>query len=135
MVTDEQVLDAVERCSTKSEAARQLGIHRSTLINRLGRLQSKDKTYPTKRNPQLTREDLQQALLPPNNCAVAAFRGKLDHESLVVLDEALSYQQRDFPSSKLRDLLLRAGFSNDQVPGVDALNAHRAGRRPCRCKG
>lgn len=89
----------------------------------------------TKPKPKLSREALHQALLPPNNCAVKRFRETLDEESLAVLDEALGYDKQDFPAVKLREFLVDAGFPEDTVPGTDPINDHRAGRRPCRCRG
>lgn len=89
----------------------------------------------TKTKPALSREALHAALKPPNNCAVKRFRESLDEESLAVLDEALSYETQDFPAGKLREFLVAAGFAEEEVPGSDAIKDHRAGRRPCRCRG
>lgn len=89
----------------------------------------------TKPKPKLTREALHQAVLPPNNCRVKAFRDSLQPEERDVLDEALGYPRRDLPASALRNMLLTAGFEEMDVPGIDAINAHRSGVRPCRCSG
>lgn len=89
----------------------------------------------TKPRPKLTKESLHQAVQPPNNCRVKAFRDSLDDESREVLDEALGYRKDDLPASALSDWLLAAGFDPEAVPGADAINDHRAGRRPCRCRG
>lgn len=89
----------------------------------------------TKPKPRLSREALHASLLPPNNCRVKAFRDALDADSAEILDEALGYPKTDYPAAAVRDFLLGAGYSEDEVPGVDAINDHRAGRRPCRCRG
>lgn len=89
----------------------------------------------TKAKPRLTQAALHASLTPPNNCRVKAFRDTLDEDSCAVLDEAISYDKRDYPAGALRDFLIEAGFDPEVVPGADPINDHRAGRRPCRCKG
>jgi hypothetical protein len=89
----------------------------------------------TKPKPKLTKESLHQAVLPPNNCKVKVFRESLSAEEVEVLDEALAYPKADFPAGAIRDWLVGLGFDEEAVPGADAINDHRAGRRPCRCKG
>ena len=89
----------------------------------------------TRAKPRLTQEALHQAVQPPNNCRVRMFRDSLDEESVKVLEEALGYDKKDFPASAVSDFLLAAGFDPEIVPGADAVNDHRAGRRPCRCRG
>ena len=89
----------------------------------------------TRPKPKLTKEALVASLTPPNNCRVKAFRDTMDEESRAVLDEALGYTKTDYPASQLIDLLTSAGFDPEIIPGNDAINDHRAGRRPCRCKG
>jgi hypothetical protein len=138
MPTDEQMLAAVKKHGSQAEAARQLGMKRTTLRYHLRRIEGKQRySIPSKKRepPKLTIEALHQALQPPNGCRVAVFRERLDEESLAVFDEAIGYEQRDFPASKLRELLIHTGYPEDTIPGVDAINAHRMGRRPCRCKG
>ncbi len=89
----------------------------------------------TKPKPKLTVEALHASLQPPNNCKVKAFRDTLSPEEVAVLDEALGYSKTDYPAGQLVDLLTATGFDPDLIPGSDAINDHRAGRRPCRCKG
>lgn len=89
----------------------------------------------TKAKPKLTRESLHVAVLPPNNCKVKAFRDSLSPDEQEVLDEALGYPPGDFRSGAIRDWLIGLGFPENDVPGTDPINDHRAGRRPCRCKG
>lgn len=86
--------------------------------------------------PKLTREALHQAMLPPNNCQVKKLLNSLDdEEQRNVLEEALSYDRKDLSAGRLRQLLLDAGYDEKIVPGTDAINCHRSGTRPCRCKG
>lgn len=85
--------------------------------------------------PRLTREALQEALKPPNNCQVKRFLDSLDDENRGVFEEALQYDRKDLSAGKLREILVAAGFKEELVPGVDAINDHRVGRRPCRCRG
>lgn len=85
--------------------------------------------------PKLTREALQQALKPPNNCRVKVLLDGMDEESRTVFEEALAYDKKDLSAAKIREILISAGFKEDQIPGVDAINDHRVGRRPCRCRG
>lgn len=89
----------------------------------------------TTKKPRLSREALHQSLLPPNNCRVKAFRETLDKESLEVFDEALGYDKTDLSAQTLFTFLVAQGYSEEIVPGSDAINSHRAGRKPCRCRG
>lgn len=89
----------------------------------------------TKPKPKLTREGLAAAMQPPNNCQVKVFLDTLDGESRTVLESALTLDHRELPASAVRDWLTTSGFADEDVPGVDAINNHRNGRRPCRCKG
>ena len=89
----------------------------------------------TKPKAKLTRESLHKALEPPNNCRVKAFLETIPDEDREIVEEALKYDKQDFPASAVRDWLVKAGFPEEQVPGADPINDHRAGRRPCRCKG
>jgi hypothetical protein len=89
----------------------------------------------TRPKPKLTVEALHASLQPPNNCRVKAFRDTLSDEEQEVLDEALGYDKRDYPAAQLSDWLLGVGFDAETVPGSDSINDHRAGRRPCRCRG
>ncbi len=89
----------------------------------------------TKPKPKLTREALHESLKPPNNCRVKAFRDTLSDEEQEVLDEALGYDSRDYPASAVRKFLIDCGFGEEAVPGDGAIQDHRNGRRPCRCRG
>lgn len=89
----------------------------------------------TKPRPKLTREGLHRALLPPNNCRVKVFLEAISDEDREIVEESLAYDKKDFPAGELRDWLIKSGFAEEQVPGADPINDHRAGRRPCRCKG
>ncbi len=89
----------------------------------------------TKPRPKLTRDALHASLAPPNNCRVKVFLDALDTESREVLEEALGYKNQDFNSQGLRTFLIDAGFDPAEIPGQSAIQDHRAGRRPCRCKG
>lgn len=89
----------------------------------------------TKPRPKLTKESLHQAVQPPNNCRVKAFRDTLDDASRDVLDEALGYKKEDLSARALSEWLLEQGFDPEVVPGADAINSHRSGARPCRCRG
>lgn len=89
----------------------------------------------TKPKPKLTRDALHESLKPPNNCRVKSFMDSLDPESREVLIEALSYDKRDYPASAIRKLLADCGFPEDDIPGDSAIQDHRNGRRPCRCRG
>lgn len=84
---------------------------------------------------KLTRESLHQALLPPNNCRVKQFLESLTDADREVVEEALGYRSVDFSAAALRNWLIGAGFAEESVPGDGAFNDHRAGRRPCKCRG
>jgi hypothetical protein len=84
--------------------------------------------------PRVTREALQESLTPPNTCRVAEFLATLDPESRAVVEEGLGYPSRTFPANALRALLLRSGFDESQIPSVYAIQDHRNGRHPCRCR-
>lgn len=85
--------------------------------------------------PKLTREALQEALKPPNNCHVKKFLDALGEEDRTIFEEALAYDRKDLSAGKLREIVIASGFKEELVPGVDAINDHRVGRRPCRCRG
>jgi hypothetical protein len=85
--------------------------------------------------PKVTRESLHEALEPPNTCKVKVLLESLDDESRAVVEEALGYHTNDFTAKQLREWLLGLGFADQDTPGSDAILAHRAGRKPCRCKG
>ena len=89
----------------------------------------------TKPKPKLTRELLHESLKPPNNCKVRSFMDQLDPESREVFTEALAYDSRDYPASAVRRFLVDCGFAEEDIPGDSAIQDHRNGRRPCRCKG
>ena len=132
---------ALEAHGNVAAAARALGIPRETLRSRVRRAGG-ETARPAVEHPlrdatlpRLTRQALHEALKPPNNCHVKRFAEGLDPASRKVLEEALAYDRRDMPASRVRDWLLSVGFVDADVPGIDAINAHRGGQRPCRCKG
>lgn len=136
---------AIRELGSVAAAARALGIPRGTLRHRHERdvmdraevgLSNPGSARPAGVSaPKLTRAALDAALKPPNNCKVKQFRDSLDGGSQRVLDDALAYDRQDLSASRLRSVLVEAGFPDADVPGVDAINAHRNGARPCRCKG
>jgi hypothetical protein len=141
-LSDDQLVDVVREHGTQAAAARSLGVAESTFRDETRRRGLSNGSTSGGSNrprrgpaPKLTRESLHQALQPPNNCKVRAFLDGLDDESRQVVDEALAYDKADFASGALRDWLVRSGFREPDVPGSDAINDHRAGRRPCRCRG
>ena len=85
--------------------------------------------------PKLTREHLAKSLLPVNNCRVAAFAETLGPDEREIFEEALGYSARDYSARQIRDLLLAAEYPESDLPGEGAIADHRAGRRPCRCRG
>lgn len=89
----------------------------------------------TKPKPKLTMDGLKVAMVPPNLCKVRAFLDTLDDESREVLETALNMDKREFPASQVRQFIIDAGFDPDLAPGVDPIQDHRVGRRPCRCRG
>jgi hypothetical protein len=117
-------------------AADALGVPRTTFRRELDRRGLAPPPAPRRRSsPRLTRESLHAALAPPNNCRVKAFLDGLDAETRLVVEEGLDYPKEEFSAAALRDWLIREGFPAADVPGNDAINDHRAGRRPCRCRG
>lgn len=88
----------------------------------------------TKPKPKLTMDGLKEAMKPPNNCKVRDFLEALDEDSRGVLESALTIDKREFPASAIQDFLVSSGFPVDDVPGVDAIQSHRVGRKPCRCR-
>lgn len=137
--TDEQLLAAIREHGSKEKAAAALRVAPSTFKDELGRrsLSSSPAARGGRRRPapRLTRDSLHEALQPPNTCKVRVFLELLDEENREIVDEALGYDKRDFSSASVRNWLIAVGFSPDEVPGTDAINDHRAGRRPCRCRG
>ena len=119
--------------------ARHLKVAESTLRDHCQRLgvRSAQASKPRRRStPLLTREALHQAMLPPNNCAVKRFLDQIDEpEQREIVEEALGYDRQDLSASALRNVLINAGYDEREVPGTDAINNHRSGTRPCRCKG
>lgn len=136
-LSDEQLTTGIREHGSNVAFAKSQGVSEWTIRNELQKrgLVSTARTRRNKGAPRLTRESLHQALLPPNNCKVRAFLDSLDDESREVVEEALGYSKEDFPAASVRDWLIREGFSPTEVPGSDPINDHRAGRRPCRCRG
>lgn len=97
--------------------------------------QPRGRVAPPTVSPVVTREALYASLQPPNACRVKAFLEQLDADSRAVVEEALGYDSKDYPASALRNLLLASGFREADIPGNSAIQDHRQGRRPCRCKG
>lgn len=85
--------------------------------------------------PRLTMEGLAKAMEPPNNCKVKAFIDALDRGSREVMENALKLTKEDLPASALIDFLTKSGFDASLIPGDGAIQAHRRGARPCRCRG
>jgi hypothetical protein len=83
--------------------------------------------------PKLTQADLHESMKPPNHCRVKAFMETLDPDSLAVFEEALGMSVREYSANSIHELLIKAGFAPDAVPGVGAIKDHRGNRRPCRC--
>lgn len=137
-LTDEQLQAFVTKQSVNS-AALELNVPRSTLQGVLRR-RGIALTPPTPKKPRtaavrLTRAALHQALEPPNTCKVKALLDALDDESREVVEEALGYPRQDLPARRLAEFLADNGVPKDLIPGVDAINNHRTGTRPCRCRG
>lgn len=83
----------------------------------------------------LTREAIDRAVLPANNCAVKRFRDSMpDDEQRANLDYALSFDSRTLSAPRLRAELVKAGYPEADVPCDDAIQAHRNGKSPCRCR-
>lgn len=140
---EERVRQLLREFGSQNALAHHLGVPASTLKGQLRR-RGIESPHPTaaaaKRScargaGRLTRADVENAMLPQNNCRVAQFRQLLDDEGRDALDYALAQDRRDLAASGVRDMLLAAGFPESDVPGVDAINSHRRGERPCRCKG
>jgi hypothetical protein len=84
--------------------------------------------------PKLTMEHLESAMRPPNGCPVFKFVAKLDDESQKILTTALDMEKAEMSAAAIRQMLLDAGFQSFEVPGVENIQSHRVGRRPCRCR-
>ena len=137
-LSDRDLSDGLREHGGQRAYARALGVPRTSLQKEL---KMRGLVAPAKANgrrrelPRLTQESLHRALQPPNTCKVRAFLDGLDDDSRAVVEEALGYDKQDFPAGSLRSWLISEGFREQDVPGSDAINDHRAGRRPCRCKG
>lgn len=89
----------------------------------------------TKAKPKLTLDGLKAAMEPPNNCKVKVFLDSLDAESRDVLEAGLKLTKDEFPASAVVDFLLSSGFDAETIPTTGAIQDHRRGARPCRCRG
>lgn len=134
-LSDEEIQAALSEHGNVAGAARSLGVSKSTLGDRV---RSRGLGTPGRASrgprPKLTRESVDAAMLPTNNCRVKTFRDALDDEERDALDYALAQDKRELTASGVRAMLL-ACFPEPDVPGTDAINSHRKGERPCRCKG
>lgn len=136
---DAKLLAMIQRCGSNVACARELGVSETT-VRRALRIRGLSSptvrpAVPRRPMPTLSRESLHAALLPPNNCRVRLFLESLDDGSREIVEEALAYDKQDFPAAALREWLIREGFRESDVPGASAINDHRNGRRPCRCRG
>ena len=144
-LSDEQLLEGVREHGSQRAYAAALGVPESTLKGLMRRRALNPGRAPAVKPAglRLTRADVEQAMLPANNCAVKRFRDTLDAEAQDALDYALAQDRRDLPAVRVRQLIVDAlvadGMSETdaerEAPGVDAVNTHRSGQRPCRCKG
>lgn len=91
----------------------------------------------TKPKAKLTMEGLKAAMVPPNNCKVKEFRDTLPPGDQEILDTAVAAMDpREFSARALRTWIAKEGeLDLDSLPGEDAWNDHKAGRKPCRCRG
>lgn len=137
---DSDLLDAVRKHGSLTKAATALDTSRSCLTKHMGRRElavpaGNQARRTAKPQPTLTLESLHQALEPPNLCRVRTFLDALDTESREVVEEALGYVRQDFSAAALQRWLIEQGCDPSEVPGNEAINAHRSGKRPCRCRG
>lgn len=135
----DELTDLLSKHGSRDAVAQHLGVSRSAVRDAyqqagIGNTQ-RPRPAAIKGGPRLTREGLAAALLPPNNCRVKPFLEQIDPDDREIVEEALGYDRQDLSASGLRQWLIDSGFDERLVPGVDAINAHRTGTRPCRCKG
>lgn len=131
----EELQELREQHGSIREAALAIDIPRSTLQHAFERA---GLTGTGKVKPRLTLEMVREATLPMNNCRVKAFIDwveRNDSESLPAVLEALAYKKEDLSAPAVMELFRSAGFPEGLIPGRDAIASHRAGTKPCRCKG
>lgn len=135
----DQLTAALAEHGSQRALASSLGVHHSSVKRAMDR-HSITSAVPSSsplsrgRRPTLTRGHVEFAMQPTNNCRVKSFRDSLDETSQDALDYALELRE-DLTAGNVRDMLIEAGFRDSEVPGVDAINSHRRGVKPCRCKG
>lgn len=139
-MTRDQLAELLAQHGSAREVAKHLGQPPTTVgdaYRRLGLVAGPQRPSAPRpaRKGCLTRDHLTAALLPPNNCHVMRFLEGLDEDQRELVEEALGYDRQDLSASRLRQLLIESGYDEKGLPGVDAINAHRSGTRPCRCKG
>lgn len=141
-LSDEDLKSVLERSGSQRAAARELGVAQSTLVESCQKRglmpprQSRPMSVVHNREmPSISIEEIHQGMEAPNNCRVKQFLEMLDPASKAAVERALSYERTVLTAPALRTILINKGFDPELVPGVDAINNHRNGARPCRCKG
>jgi hypothetical protein len=135
--TDQQLADALRECGSVSAAARHLAVAKSTLqraIEQRGVDAPTPRSTTTKPRMALTRAAFDQAMRPPNNCPVKRFLSTLSDEERDAVEYGLAQDRKDLSAGKLRDTIIAFGHDDRDVPGANAINAHRNGSESCRCR-
>lgn len=87
--------------------------------------------------PHVTKDMLDEALLPPNNCQVArlldAIRDANQPDTLATVETMLALPARELPADQFRKTLEAWGFPADLIPDKNHVATHRTSSTPCRC--
>lgn len=140
-LTAAQLAALLKEHGSINQVAIHLGRSRSTMqdqYRRAGVSASTTSDRPKRATiPAITRDMLDEALLPPNNCQVAvlldAIRDAEQWETLETVEMMLRLPARELPAEQLRTILRGWGFSEQILPDKNHIATHRSCTLPCRC--
>ena len=127
----------LQQHGTITGVAKHLGVPRKTLSNAYGRLTTAPNAPRSLTIPRVTKNMLDAALLPPNNCQVGrllhAIRDAGETDTLETVETMLALPARELPAERFRATLHDWGFPDDLLPDKNHVATHRNSILPCRC--
>lgn len=139
-LSSEQLQNLLAEHGSVTAVAQHLGTPRTTVRGWYARMTTGTatprKTKPVQ-VPHVTKDMLDAALLPPNNCQVGrllnAIREAGQEDTLETVEMMLALPAREVSASQFNATLKAWGFSDDLIPDKNHVGPHRNQQSPCRC--